>query len=123
METLPGVGLLHGEAVAIGMVAACRCAVARGVLGASDADRVERLIARAGLPVRLPTDAGSTDVGAEILRRMGFDKKVDRHALRLILPHGVGDVRVVPVSLEAGSAGALGEDGVQAGIAAITAAR
>ena len=123
METLPGVGLLHGEAVAIGMVAACRCAVARGVLGASDADRVERLIARAGLPVCLPTDAGSTDAGAEILRRMGFDKKVDRHALRLILPHGVGDVRVVPVSMEAGSAGAFGEDGVQAGIAAITAAR
>jgi 3-dehydroquinate synthase len=123
IETLPGGALLHGEAVAIGMVAACRCAVARGLLQASAADRVERLIARAGLPTRLPSNGGPADVGAEILRRMGFDKKAERHALRLILPCGIGDVRVVPVALTAGAACAPGEDGVQAGIAAITGAR
>jgi 3-dehydroquinate synthase len=115
IETLPGVDLLHGEAVAIGMVAACRCALARGLIAPSDADRIERLIARAGLPLCLPPCAVVPGVEAEILRRMGFDKKVDGASIRLILPHGIGKVRAESVELAA----AAREGSVQAAIDAI----
>ena len=137
IETLPGLDILHGEAVAIGMVAACRCAVAVGSLPTEVADRIERLIARAGLPTRLPAGSSCPNPSAEIRRRMGFDKKVQGATLRLILPHAIGDVRAVSVSVVEGTvsadaaaerhrdrdAGALREDGVHAGIAAITSAR
>ncbi len=133
IETLPGLDILHGEAVAIGMVAACRCAVAVGSLPTEVADRIERLIARAGLPTRIPAGASCPDPSAEIRRRMGFDKKVRGATLRLILPYAIGDVRVVavPVAEAIASAGAGGdrhsthdagavrEDSVHAGIAAI----
>ena len=126
IETIPGADLLHGEAVAIGMVAACRCAVVRGLLAVADADRIERLIERAGLPTRLPSSLSAPESAGEIRRRMGFDKKVDGERLRLILPNAVGDVRIVaipPAADRRPDGHPDDDDGVQAGIAAIASAR
>lgn len=71
IETVRGLDLLHGEAVAIGLHAACTCAVSRGILPSATADRIVRLIERCGLPIRLPTPVAVADIE----HRMGFDKK------------------------------------------------
>jgi 3-dehydroquinate synthase len=76
---------LHGEAVAAGMVMAAK-------LSGIDADSVERLqglIARAGLPVAPPS------VGAKQLHAgMRMDKKVQRKQLRFVLLNKLGDAHV-----------------------------
>lgn len=90
IETIPGIDLLHGEAVAIGMHAACRCAEHLGLLAHRDSARIVALIERCGLPTVLP----ATVARAEIVRRMGFDKKAEGGRLRLVLPRAIGRVTV-----------------------------
>lgn len=90
VETVPALHLLHGEAVAIGMHAACRCAVACGLMPSRDAERIVGLIERIGLPIRLPAPVAAD----EILRRMAFDKKVEGGRMRLVLPRAIGRVTV-----------------------------
>jgi 3-dehydroquinate synthase len=77
---------LHGEAVAIGIVLAARTSVALGWLAARDGDRIERLLARAGLP----TKASGVDP-SELLDHMRGDKKADRSGLKLILIRALGE--------------------------------
>jgi 3-dehydroquinate synthase len=80
---------LHGEAVAIGTVLAARTSAALGWIGAPECERIERLLERAGLPIR----AG--DIDAErLLERMQLDKKADKSGLKLILLRGIGDAVV-----------------------------
>ena len=90
IETVRGLDLLHGEAVAIGLHAACTCAVSRGILPSATADRIVRLIERCGLPIRLPTPVAVADIE----HRMGFDKKNQGGKLRLVLPRAIGDVTI-----------------------------
>ena len=70
-----GVGLLHGEAVALGMLAAARIAAARGLVGPDLVERETRALARLGLPVTLPalldTSALLALLGADKKRRVG----------------------------------------------------
>ena len=55
IETATGFGpWLHGEAVAAGMVMAAQLSARAGMLAAADAQRIETLISRAGLPTRAP---------------------------------------------------------------------
>ncbi|MGC9454340.1 MAG: 3-dehydroquinate synthase [Phycisphaerae bacterium] len=82
-------GLSHGQAVALGMVAECRIAVERGMLGESDADRVTRLLMRLGLPVRR---AGLD--AQEVWGIMQHDKKVLSGQVRMVLPSALGRVDV-----------------------------
>jgi len=83
--------LHHGEAVALGLVAACRCAASMNLVPISVAERVVSLLTRAGLPTHVqglpPTDA--------IVEAMSHDKKVLGGVLRLVLPVGEGRCRVV----------------------------
>ncbi|MDI1289789.1 MAG: hypothetical protein PSX37_07575, partial [bacterium] len=83
--------LNHGESVALGMVAAARTAVMMGLLSGADAAKLITVIELAGLPSRI----SDLPPAPEILERMLDDKKVSGGDLRLILPHGFGDVRVV----------------------------
>jgi 3-dehydroquinate synthase len=80
---------LHGEAVAIGIVLAARTSVALGWLAARDCERIERLLARAGLP----TKASDVDPD-ELLEHMRGDKKADRAGLKLILIRALGNAVV-----------------------------
>lgn len=87
IETVSNYTYSHGEAVAMGMVAASRAAVSLGMLEAAAADRISRVIARAGLPTGemiLDTDA--------IVNAMAFDKKVAGKRLRFVLPDRIGHV-------------------------------
>jgi 3-dehydroquinate synthase len=80
---------LHGEAVAVGMVLAARTSQALGWLEERDCERIERLLARAGLP----TAAAGVDPG-ELLDNMRGDKKADRAGLKLILVRALGEAAV-----------------------------
>jgi 3-dehydroquinate synthase len=77
----------HGQAVALGMVAATWLAVDLQMLDASSGKRIIALITRAGLPA-----SGLQFAGAEVLHAMQFDKKVIGGQLRLILPDRIGHV-------------------------------
>ena len=91
LETLTGYDqLLHGEAVAIGMVLAADCAHRHGLLDAVAAERIRNLVKALGLPTAAPP---AIDPSA-VLATMGMDKKVVDGQLRLVLPERIGAVRV-----------------------------
>jgi 3-dehydroquinate synthase len=79
-------GLLHGEAVAVGMVAALRLGLARGVTPAALAQRVEDLLAALGLPVRLPVGVRPDRLALAMAR----DKKVEAGTVRFVFARGGG---------------------------------
>ena len=83
--------LLHGEAVAIGMVLAARLSARLGLGEDADAERLRALLGRFGLPVSLPPDL---DPDA-LLTRMQLDKKNRAGALRLILWRGIGRAEIM----------------------------
>jgi 3-dehydroquinate synthase len=85
IEAESGWSLLHGEAVAIGMALAFRFSAERGLCTQAEAKRVERHLADAGLPVRLPPSDP-----AALLARMRRDKKAEGRSLTLILARGIG---------------------------------
>lgn len=88
----------HGEAVAIGMVTISKVAAKMGMLPWSDAERIERLIASAGLPCRVDPDIDLDAVMAAFTR----DKKVRNGKLNLIIPTSIGHMiasDAVPVEL------------------------
>ena len=90
VETLCGYGTwLHGEAVAIGMVAAGEIALAMGLWNAADQQRQRAVIAAAGLPHDWP----SLDAGAVIACLQG-DKKVRDGRVRFVLPNAIGSVEI-----------------------------
>jgi len=90
LETLTGYRTLrHGEAVAIGMVAASRLAEALGLSPEGQAQRLERLLMTLSLPVRIPRVAAD-----DILRVMQSDKKAVGGAPRFVLPRAIGSVEI-----------------------------
>jgi len=93
IETLTGYRKYkHGEAVAIGMVAAARLACRRGVFQQRDVDRLIALLKVFRLPTRFPKlDPGS------VLSVMERDKKVVGEQIFFILPEKIGSVQIVRV--------------------------
>ncbi len=85
--------LLHGEAVAIGMVLAFDMSAALGLCPASDARRVRAHLEAVGLPVSPLTIPGSNARGwdaARLVDHMRTDKKNRDGKLTFILARGVG---------------------------------
>jgi 3-dehydroquinate synthase len=76
---------LHGEAVAAGMVLACRLSTLASGLSPSDAERVTALVRRAALPIEPPSIPPSL-----WLEAMGRDKKADRGTRRFIVLEALG---------------------------------
>jgi len=77
--------VLHGEAVAAGLVLAAELSARTGRIAGADARRIRELLAAAGLPVD-PPRLGR----ARMLDLMGMDKKVKGGELRLVLLDGIG---------------------------------
>ena len=91
VESLTGYKLVnHGEAVAIGMVAAGQIAVQLRMWKSADAERQDALIQKAGLPTQLPN---VLDIEA-ILDTLQTDKKVEAGKVRFVLPTQIGAVTV-----------------------------
>ncbi|MEO5355463.1 MAG: 3-dehydroquinate synthase, partial [Magnetococcus sp. XQGC-1] len=98
VETLTGYEqVLHGEAVAIGMVMAAELSRQMGLCSSEDCARIRQLITRSGLPVQAPRFPVES-----YLEAMTRDKKVLDGSLRFVLVHGIGRAAVhrqVPMDL------------------------
>ena len=77
---------LHGEAVAIGCVAAARLSALCGMLAPDDVDRLCALLRRSGLPIAMPDDLSAK----QVLEKMRLDKKNRSAAIRLVLLEKMG---------------------------------
>ncbi|MFO0388600.1 MAG: 3-dehydroquinate synthase [Alphaproteobacteria bacterium] len=87
-ETGMGDALLHGEAVAIGMVLALRASVMMKLCPQADYDRVLAHYQKTGLPHRLP--ASHAWDAAKIMHHFSHDKKANAGKPTFILTHGIG---------------------------------
>jgi 3-dehydroquinate synthase len=82
--------LLHGEAVALGMVLAARFSARRGFMSDAEAERVTAAIDAAGLPSELAALRLACD-GQALAAHMLHDKKMDAGTLPFILLRGIGE--------------------------------
>lgn len=82
--------LLHGEAVALGMVLAARYSEAAGLAPAGGADRLAAHLAACGLPTRLSDVPGAPFDPARLVAHMALDKKTKDGRLTFILLRGLG---------------------------------
>ncbi len=91
VESLTGYTLVnHGEAVAIGMVAAGQIAVELGMWSGEETQRQNALIEKAALPTQLPS---GLNIEA-IIDALQVDKKVKAGKVRFVLPTQIGVVTV-----------------------------
>jgi 3-dehydroquinate synthase len=90
LEAVAGYGeLLHGEAIAIGMVGSARLA-ARFGYDKGIAVETERIFCKFGLPVRIPSGC---DPDA-IMRAMQHDKKFSEGQMVFVVPTSIGSVEI-----------------------------
>jgi 3-dehydroquinate synthase len=88
LEAISGYGkFLHGEAIAIGQVAAAKLSSAVAGLPAADARRIEALFRRAGLPAEIYLTPRQR---ARLLAAMRLDKKVSGGEIRFVLARRIG---------------------------------
>ena len=97
IETAAGFGAIrHGEAVALGMIAAFRVASRLGDLQAPAHEaRVRALLLRLGLPVDL-----ASHWDEQTARLVAADKKRRGDFVHFVVPGAPGEVRVVPLPLD-----------------------
>lgn len=90
-EALTGYGekLLHGEAVALGMVLAAKLSRDMDLCSANDVDRLTTHLAASKLPTDMK-DLGCFSADA-LIAVMQQDKKVDAGTMRFILMRGLGE--------------------------------
>ncbi len=81
---------VHGEAVAIGMVAAGKIATHMGLWTIDEAKRQDGLIEKTGLPTQIPAELTIE----AILETIKSDKKVKAGKVRFILPTAIGTVTI-----------------------------
>lgn len=85
-----GGALLHGEAVAIGMVMAFDLSVRLGFCSAEDAARVRAHLSAVGLPVTPPRLNGERMDTDRLIAHMASDKKVAGGKVTFVLARGIG---------------------------------
>ncbi|MCP4329186.1 MAG: 3-dehydroquinate synthase [Alphaproteobacteria bacterium] len=86
--------LLHGEAVAIGMVLAFELSARRGLCPPEDVTRVRRHLADMGLPTTPAEHAGGG--AAALIDHMRADKKVAGGRVTFVLARGIGQAFLAP---------------------------
>ncbi|MFH1428917.1 MAG: 3-dehydroquinate synthase [Candidatus Margulisiibacteriota bacterium] len=79
----------HGEAVALGMIAAGQIAIELNLFSAKEQDRQIKLIKNNGLPVKFH----GFDID-ELLAAMHHDKKAQNAKLTFVLPQEIGEVEI-----------------------------
>lgn len=84
----------HGEAVAIGLSMISEASVAKGIMSAEDAQRIDTLLERLGFVLR-------SDIATnELFREVRYDKKRQGDTIRVVLPERIGNCRIETVSLD-----------------------
>jgi 3-dehydroquinate synthase len=87
-------GILHGEAVSIGMVLAANLSVKLGYLKESESLRLEKILLSLGLPVQ--TDLPMGDIYTTLLK----DKKRAGEMMHFILLNGIGEAFIKEIQLD-----------------------
>ncbi len=87
VESITDFKVGHGQAVAIGMLAAARISSKLGIFDRNDLVRLKEVIESAGLPAEIP----GLDV-KKLVQFMKHDKKVVRGKIRFVLPRSIGEV-------------------------------
>ena len=101
--------VLHGEAVAMGMVAAARRSEALGFSPPGTAERIEALAARFGLPTELPPFPRSAYISA-----LRVDKKMRDSRIQYVVLRGIGraeTVRLAPAEIAPAASGRRTDSG------------
>ncbi len=88
IEALSSWGVMHGEAIAAGMVAEGMAAVEMGLWNEEELSRLRDLLARAGLGTAIPSEMD----GSSLMEVMKRDKKVRRGAVEFVLPRRLGEM-------------------------------
>ncbi len=96
IEAASGYAVLHGEAVAMGLVAAARLGEAAGVTPPGLSDRLKRILTASGLPVEPPPGLASDAVGGAMLA----DKKRRGGRAVFVVPTEDGAALVGGVEVE-----------------------
>jgi len=97
LESRRELELMHGEAVSLGLVAACAASREMGMAGEDLGVYVGEILGRCGLPRRLPASVSRDDLRVA----MGMDKKASHGRVRLVLPTELGSVKLVTEPTEA----------------------
>jgi 3-dehydroquinate synthase len=92
-EAASGYALVHGEAVAVGLVAEARVSVDLGVAQPTHAARLEALLSRLGLPTTWPALARE-----DVERFLAVDKKRVGDGVHLVTLAEPGRVGILPVT-------------------------
>jgi 3-dehydroquinate synthase len=105
LEAASNYGLLHGEAVGLGMIAALELGEARGVGSPALTARARAVLERLGLPVDL-----HQRLSADVLARVTVDKKRRGGAIRFVFCPSAGETKLVDVSPDEIAAHFLGKN-------------
>ena len=88
---------LHGEAISLGIVAACHVSVKKAGLPTIERDGIVEILQAFELPTRLPSDFPRT----KILEAVPFDKKFEGGKIRFVVTPAIGSARLsTEVTLE-----------------------
>lgn len=92
VEALSGYRILHGEAVAMGMVHAAALSESLGLCPSGSRARLAELLRRFGLPTELPAHPR-----AHYLRAMASDKKRSGAQIRCVVLREIGRAELLPL--------------------------
>jgi 3-dehydroquinate synthase len=87
IETVSDFRVSHGQAVSIGMVTAGLISLKMGFLSDSDLNRIEAVLIKSALPVKIP----GLDID-DLMQALKHDKKKKEGKIRFILPKSIGEV-------------------------------
>ena len=93
IERCSGYKIPHGCAVAAGMAIMARAAVKKGYLKEEDARTLEAKLQAFGLPT------GTNFAAVELADAAMRDKKASQRTIDLIVPHAIGDCRIVRIDI------------------------
>ena len=86
IEAVSKYTILHGEGVALGMIAAARISQKKKYLDIAQVKRIEEIIQRAALPVKIPRYFSAD----EIISRLAMDKKKKDDIVHFVLLKKIG---------------------------------
>lgn len=86
--------IMHGEAVALGMVLACRIAEKAGKCAHETTLQITKSLAATGLPVECQIPIN------ELVKSIKKDKKVSGEGIWFVMPHDIGNIKYEFIKLE-----------------------
>ena len=94
VEKLSDFRLFHGECVGLGMAAAGRISVKRGLISEDDLRIMKEALTLYGLPVTLPEEVRGAFTADQVLAATKNDKKMAGKKIRFILLKGLGNAYI-----------------------------